>query len=130
MATPKKSLTNNFKKARNELRNLHAERNRLLCIFYRDKKLVAGSYAEVFIRCGKPTCHCHKEGGHFATRLSHWVNGKLKSKIVCVADRGWVKSASDRYKAHKNALKKLRALQKDELEILNRIVKMKTIDYS
>lgn len=129
MATPKRSLAKNLQKARDELRNLHAERNRLLRIFYRDKKLVAGSYAEVFIRCGKPTCHCHEEGGHFATRLSRWVNGKLKAKIVCVVDRGWVKSASDQYKAHKNALKKLRTLHKDELEILNRIVKMKTIDY-
>ena len=129
MATPKMSLTKNFKKAREELLNLRTERNRLLRVFYRDEKLVAGSYAEVFIRCGKPTCHCHEEGGHFATRLSRWVNGKLKAKIVRVADREWVKSASDQYKAHKNALKKLRALHKVELEILNRIVKMKTIDY-
>ena len=123
------SSSKNLQKARDKLRSTQTERKRLLSIFYHDEKLIAGSYAEVLIRCGKPTCHCYEHGGHFATRLSRWVNGKLKTKIVRVADRGWVKSASDRYKAHKNALKKLRALQKDELEILNRIVKMKTIDY-
>jgi hypothetical protein len=129
MTTSKKYLSKNLQKAMDELRNIQTERNSLLRIFYRDKKLVAGSYAEVLVRCGKRTCHCHKEGGHYATRLSRWVNGKLKTKIVCVADRGWVKRASDQYKTHKNALKKLRALHKIELKILNRIIKMKTIDY-
>lgn len=129
MTTSKNHLSKKLQKAMDELRNIQTERNRLLRIFYCDKKLIAGCYAEVFIRCGKPTCHCREEGGHFTTRLSRWVNGKLKTKVVRVADRGWVKRASDQYKTHKNALKKLRALHKVELKILNRIIKMKTIDY-
>ena len=76
----------NLQKAQDNLRTIRKEQSDLLRIFYRNEELVAGSYSEVFIRCGQPTCRCHQEGGHFATRLSQWVAGKLKSKIVRVAD--------------------------------------------
>ena len=106
MPSPKKNL----QKAQDNLRTIRKEQSDLLRIFYRNEELVAGSYSEVFIRCGQPTCRCHQEGGHFATRLSQWVAGKLKSKIVRVADRERVKIASDHYKTHKSTLRDLRKL--------------------
>jgi len=123
------SAKKNLERAREKLRRLRKARSELLRIFYRDEELIAGSYSEVFIRCGKPTCHCHKEGGHFATRLSQWVGGKLKTKIVRVADRERVKNASDHYKAHKSALRDAKNLHVEELKILKRIVELKTTRY-
>lgn len=101
----------------------------MLSIFYRDEDLIAGSYGEVFIRCGKPTCRCHEEGGHFATRISQWVGGKLKTKIVRIADRARVKKASDKYKSHKTALRDVRNIHTEELKLLKRIIELKTTTY-
>jgi hypothetical protein len=115
--------------ARKKLRSLQRERSDVLRIFSRDEELIAGSYGEVFIRCGQPTCRCREEGGHFATRLSQWVGGKLKTKIVRVADRERVRKASDRYKSHKAALRELRRLHSEELTVLKRIVELKTATY-
>ncbi len=120
---------NNLQKAQDNLRTIRKEQSDLLRIFYRNEELVAGSYSEVFIRCGQPTCRCHQEGGHFATRLSQWVAGKLKSKIVRVADRERVKIASDHYKAHKSTLRDLRNLHSEELKLLKRIVELRTRKY-
>ena len=91
-----------IKKALEELRSLRKKRSDLVRVFYRDEELIAGSYGELYIRCGTPTCHCHKDGGLFATRLSRWVGGKLKSRIVRVADRDRVKKASDHYNSSSN----------------------------
>jgi hypothetical protein len=115
--------------AREKLRSLQKDRSALLRIFYRDEELIAGSYSEVFMRCGKPTCRCHEEGGHFATRLSQWVGGKLKTKIVRVADRERVKKASDYYKSHKSALREVKTLHAEELKLFKRIVELKTTKY-
>lgn len=123
--SPKKKL----QKAQDNLRTIRKEQSDLLRIFYRNEELVAGSYSEVFIRCGQPTCRCHQEGGHFATRLSQWVAGKLKSKIVRVADRERVKIASDHYKTHKSTLRDLRNLHSEELKLLKRIVELRTRKY-
>lgn len=113
-----------------KLHQLQTERDDVLSLFSRDETLVAGTYAEILVRCGKPTCYCHEQGGHPATRLSRWVEGKLKTKIVRVADREWVKQASEQYKKHKNALKHLRNLHKKELDMLTHILEIKTIDYN
>jgi len=119
----------NLKKIQEQLRNRQKERQKLLRIFYRDEILIAGSYSEVFMRCGKATCRCHKEGGHFATRLSMWSSGKLKTKIVRVADREWVQKASVHYKSHKSVLRDLKKLHVEELKMLKRIVELKTVKY-
>jgi hypothetical protein len=123
------SAKNNLQKARGKLLSLQKERSGLLRIFYRDEVLIAGSFSDVYIRCGKPTCRCHEEGGHFATRLSKWSGGKLKTKIVRVADRERVKMASDHYKSHKSALRDVRILHSEELKLLKRIVELKTTKY-
>jgi len=118
-----------LEKVREKLRSLQKARSELLRMFSRDEDLIAGSYSEVFIRCGQPTCRCHQEGGHFATRLSQWVAGKLKTKIVRVADRQRVKKASDYYRSHKSALREMRKLHSQELKLLKRIVELKTTRY-
>ncbi len=123
------SAKNNLQKAREKLRSLQKVRSELLRIFYRDEVLIAGSFSEVYIRCGKPTCRCHEEGGHFATWLSKWGGGKLKTKIVRVADRERVKKASGHYKSHKSALRDVRNLHSEELKLLKRIVELKTTKY-
>lgn len=125
MVSAKKIL----EKVREKLRSLQKARSELLRMFSRDEELIAGSYSEVFIRCGQPTCRCHQEGGHFATRLSQWVAGKLKTKIVRVADRQRVKKASDYYRSHKSALREMRKLHSQELKLLKRIVELKTTRY-
>jgi len=123
------SANKQLQHARDTLQNLQKARAKLLRIFYREEALIAGSYGELFIRCGKPTCRCHAEGGHFATRLAQWVGGKLKTKIVRVADRERVKQGSDYYKAHKAALREVKILQTKELKLLKRIVELKTTKY-
>jgi len=123
------SAKKNLKKVQEKLRSLQKERSDLLRIFYRAEDLIAGSYSEVYIRCGQPTCRCHEEGGHFATRLSQWIDGKLKTKIVRVADRKTVERASNHYKAHKSVLREIRKLHSEELKLLKRIVELKTTKY-
>jgi hypothetical protein len=119
----------NLKKAQEKLRSIQKERSCLLRTFYRDEILIAGSYSEVYIRCGKPTCRCHQEGGHYATRLSKWVGGKLKSKIVRIADRERVKMASGHYKSHKSLLRDLKKLHLEEIKLLKNIIELKTSIY-
>jgi hypothetical protein len=123
------SATKNLKKVQERLRNLQKERAKRLRIFYRHEPLIAGSYSEVFMRCGKATCRCHQKGGHFATRLSKWTRGKLKTKIVRVDDREQVREASDHYKSHKSMLREMKKLHAEELNMLKQIIELKTTEY-
>jgi len=118
-----------FQVARKKLRQVDQKHRRLRELFSKNDALIAGSYGETAIPCGTPTCHCHQDGGHFATRLMRRVNGKLRTQIVRIDDREWVGKASDLYKAHKAALKDVQQLHAQELDVLKQIIKSKIVDY-
>jgi len=118
-----------FKNTLKKLSQINQQHSRLLDFFSKQESLIAGSYAETSIPCGKPTCHCHRHGGHFATRLARWVNGKLRTQIIRIDDREWVAKASALYKAHKTAIKDIQKLHAREIEVLKQVIKLKIIDY-
>jgi len=108
---------------------LHEQRQHAWRIFFTPSPLIEGSFRESFIRCGKPTCHCQDQPAHLVSRLSHWELGKLKNKVVRVADRQRIKVLSDSYKEHKNVLNQLIKINKKECQLLKNAINIKAISY-
>ena len=102
---------------------------KLMRIIFNEDELIAGSYIETHIRCGNRNCHCQKEGGHYATKISHWINGKLKTIIVNVADRGWVRNATSKFKKNKKTLQEIVRLHTREKELIKLMIELKTKKY-
>jgi hypothetical protein len=118
-----------IKKNKEEIVEIEKERKRLIRFLLSDCKLVEGSLRDSLIRCGRQGCHCKKEPIHPVTRISRWIDGKLKNKVVRVADREWVEILSGNYKKSKKALGDLAKLNEDEREIIKTLIKLKTIKY-
>lgn len=118
-----------IKKKKEKVSEIEKERKRLIKFLFSDCQLVEGSLRESLIQCGRPGCHCEKEPIHPVTRISRWEKGKLKNKIVRVADREWVKNLSDNYKKNKKALSNLSKLNEKEREIIKTVIKSKTVKY-
>jgi len=119
----------NFKKYKQEILRLSKKKRGLLELFFSEKALILGSYMETRMRCGTASCHCHKDGGHPAMRISYWKQGKLKNKIVRIGDREWVAEASGNYKAHKHALREIIKIDARQKEVLKMIIKEKSQIY-
>ena len=119
----------NLRKLKQELQRLSRKREQLLQPFFLKDKLILGSYMETRIRCGTAGCHCHQDGGHPTMRISRWVAGKLKSKIVRVDDREWVAQAAAHYKAHKQAMSEISKINVREKIVLKLIVEQKSQIY-
>jgi len=112
-----------------KLSALEKDRKRLMKILLSDCKIVEGSLRDLMVRCGRKGCHCEKEPIHPITRLSHWDNGKLKNKIVRVADRELIRKLSNNYKEHKRALGDLTKINAEEIKLLKSLLKSKSIRY-
>jgi hypothetical protein len=108
---------------------LEKERTRLIKLLLSDCKLVDGSLRDLMVRCGRKGCHCEKEPIHPITRLSHWENGKLKNKIVRIADRALIRKLSNNYKEHKRALGNLAKKNAEEIKLLKSVLKSKIVKY-
>jgi len=121
-----KKIINNKKE---QIKEIEKQRKRLTKLLFSPCELIEGSLRDSLVRCGRPGCRCEKEPVHPVTRLSRWENGKLKNKIVRVADRQRVRELSGNYKKHKQAMSDLVKLNKKEREIIKAVVKLKTIKY-
>jgi len=112
-----------------QIKEIDKQRKHLIKLLFSPYELIEGSLRDSLVRCGRPGCHCEKDPVHPVTRLSRWENGKLKNKIVKVADRQRVRELSYNYKKHKQAMSNLVKLNKKEREIIKAVVKLKTIKY-
>lgn len=112
-----------------EIAKTEKERKGLIKFILSDCELIEGSIRDVLVRCGRAGCRCENDPIHPVTRLSRWENGKLKNKVVRVADRKWVKKLSDNYKEHKQTLSALVKMNEKERKILKSVIQLKTIKY-
>ena len=116
-------------KKKNQLSKLEQTRKELLVLLLSDGELIEGSYSEILVKCGRAGCHCEKKPIHLVGRLGIREDGKLKNKVVRVADREKVKRLTVRYRAHKKALRDLEQINELEREILKGLIKRKNCGY-
>ena len=113
----------------NSLLQLQGERKNLIEPFLKDDELTEGSYIEVLQKCGRPGCHCEKKPTHLVARISKWLEGKLKHKVVRIEDRDRVRKLVEIYRNHKAAMAKLKKSAKKERDLMNVIIKLKNRPY-
>lgn len=102
----------------------------LLSLLLSGVELIEGSYSEILVKCGRSGCHCEKEPIHLVARLGLREDGKIKNKVVRIADREEVKKLIERYREHRQALQKLKQVNETEREILKKLIKQKNCGYS
>jgi hypothetical protein len=108
---------------------LQKDRQKLFDFLLSDCELIEGSYQESLLRCGRTGCHCEKEGGHLVGRISRWQKGKLKNKVVRVADRERIRKLVADDKAHKKALNQIKKIDDRQKRFLKNVIHLKSMNY-
>lgn len=114
---------------KNKISKLEQKRKKLLVLLLSDEWLIEGSYSQILVKCGRSGCHCEKKPIHLVARLGIRENGKIKNKVVRVADRDNVKRLTVRYRERKQALRQLEHINEMEREILKGLIKRKNRGY-
>mgnify|MGYP001571231923 CR=1 FL=1 len=113
----------------NKIAKLEHARKDLLALLLSTDELIEGSYSEILVKCGRAGCHCEKKPIHLVARLGIRDHGKIKNKLVRVADRETVQRLTARYRDHKQALQELGRINEVEREILKELIKQKNCGY-
>ena len=117
-------------KKKGQILTLQKERQRLFDFLLSDCELIEGSYRESLLRCGRAGCHCEKEGGHLVGRISRWQEGKLKNKVVRIADRERILKLAADCRAHKKALNQIKKIDGRQKTLLKNVIHLKGIHYA
>lgn len=116
-------------KKKEQVLTLQKVRQGLIGLLLGDCELIEGSYRESLMRCGRGGCHCEKEGGHLVSRISRWENGKLKNKVVRVADRERIQKLVTQYRTHKKTLSQIKRIDERQKILLKSVIRLKSITY-
>lgn len=112
------------------LKKLQKERQRLLKYLVRDEELAVGTVSVVHRKCGNPNCHCASGPGHPQTLfLFKNKKGIRRCKLVRRADEAHMLRAGERYRKFRKDLKQLRAIDRQEKQILMALSKKRALRY-
>jgi hypothetical protein len=113
------------------LRQLHQERRRLIGRLTREHELAIGTVSVVRRKCGNPRCRCVEGPGHPQTLFlfKDEKEGRRRCKLVRRSDEPRLIQAGDRYREFREDLKRLRAIDLEEKQILMALAELRSIRY-
>lgn len=123
-------MESSIPKALAALGELQTERRTLLRQLMGDDELAVGTVSVVARKCGNPRCRCARGAGHPQTLfLFKDDDGKRRCKLVRRADEPRLLAAGERDRSFRQAVKRLRAIDRREKEILMALRDMRALRY-
>ena len=112
------------------LQELQRKRSQILRRLLEEHDLAIGSVSVVRRKCGNPGCHCATGEGHQQTLfLFKSDDGQRRCKLVRRADEKRMQRAGEAYRQFRDGLKQLRAIDREEKQVLMAIMETRGIDY-
>lgn len=124
-------MTKSIISLRNSLGTLQQERKSLLGRLTKEHKLAIGTVSEVYRKCGNPRCHCANGPGHrqILFLFKDEDDQRRRCKLVRRADEQRLLRAGEVYRQFRADLQRLRAIEKEEIQILMAILIARAIHY-
>ncbi|MBU1699674.1 MAG: hypothetical protein KJ831_05950 [Candidatus Eisenbacteria bacterium] len=113
------------------LQDLQQERRRLLRRLTKEHEIAMGSVSLVYRKCGNPRCHCVQGPAHphVLFLFTDKKTGQRRCKLIRRADEKRMLQAGKRYKEFRNDMMRLRAIDKQEKQILMALTESRSIHY-
>ena len=110
---------------------LHQERRHLIRRLKREHELAIGTVSMVSRKCGNPSCHCAEGPGHPQTLFlfKDEKTGRRRCKLIRRADEANMQRAGERYREFREDMKRLRAIDFKEKQILMALAEERAIHY-
>jgi hypothetical protein len=124
-------MTKSIVTLRNRLGPLQQERKSLLGRLTKEHELALGTVSEVYRKCGNPRCHCANGHGHrqILFLFKDEDDPRRRCKLVRRADEERLLRAGETYRQFRADLQRLRAIEKEEIQILMAILSARAIRY-
>lgn len=116
---------------RKSLEPLEQERKLIVRRLTKEHELAVGTVSEVYRKCGNRRCHCVNGPGHrqILFLFKDEDDDRRRCKLVRRADEERLLKAGEAYRRFRGDLQRLRAIEKEEIEILMAILNARAIHY-
>lgn len=123
-------MRNEIRNAIRKIRSLEARRARLIDALAADEPLLIGSLSHVNRTCGKSSCHCATTPAHPAWTLATTTDGRRRCQVVRLADVAEVRQRVASYKAFKQLLRDIEAIESEQAALLRGLMEARDLPYT
>ena len=116
-----KMSSKKIQKYRIELLRREQERSRILSELVSVKRMLNGSYAMIYTKCGKENCRCKNEKGHPHSRITWSQKGTGFTRKVPLDQIAWVQKVTQNYRNFRSLRRQLNSLELDSKKLLDKI---------
>jgi len=102
-----------------KIQNKEIQRQEIISQILEKKKMVKGSFCQIFVKCGKKNCHCSNNKGHPHRRMSLKEGGKAFSRAVPSLEHDWIQEMTNNYGEYRKLRKELSKLNKEIEDLLD-----------
>lgn len=113
---------------RQEIARRAAEMQALLDTLLDRGTLFRGQVYDANVKCGKPTCHCARGGGHPEVLASFLVGKSRKTRVLDEAARAELEPPAQRYRRFRRARASWVRFTKEITRLLNELERARTIE--
>lgn len=103
----------------NKIQKADNERQKLLMKLFENKKMVRGTFCQIYVKCGKANCWCVNGKGHSHKRMSWHERGKSFSRAVPREDYEWIEQMTNHFREYRNTRKKIIKMETTIGELLD-----------
>lgn len=96
-----------------KIQDKEKKRQELLSQLVLERKMVKGSFCQIFVKCGRKQCWCYSAKGHPHKRMSLHENGKNYSRAVPVEDHAWMEEMTESYRKYRLMRRQMNKLEKE-----------------
>lgn len=115
--------------SRRKIKPLEKRRAFLLLDLMSTDKMIAGSFSQIYRKCGKQNCWCTEGDGHPLTRLT-WKDGNLsKTRSIPKEDIKRVRQLTDNYRRFRKGRRALKVIETNIKKALEQLENTLTIKY-
>lgn len=119
--------SNGKEKEKRDFDKVWLRRKELLGILLSEEPFLVGTVYDTLRKCGNPTCRCAKGPTHRQTLLVFTRAGRRHCRFVRSEEAVELKSAAERYRRWRQALKDFTAIQKRERTLLKGQIRKRAI---
>jgi len=93
------------------IKELEKQRSQILKQILAVRSMLPGAYREVYCKCGKPNCWCHKKGGHLSRRITWSENGRSRTKAIPEEYINRIKELTKNYREFQKKRRQIKELE-------------------
>lgn len=103
-----------------KIKKIEKQRQDLVVRLVEPRKMVRGTFCQIYVKCGKNNCWCKEGKGHPHRRMSISEGGKSHQRAVPKEEYAWIEEMTNQFREFRQLRREIVKLEKAMKNLLDK----------